>query len=111
MPNPSKNRLVYDHEFLQIVREKTDNSITWIVRHLSMDDPSIACNEERFDSLAQALQLLFELVDSEEKYATPVDLPHLSPAAKERLDGEHPKLYCIDPVKLEAAMRKQRIEQ
>jgi hypothetical protein len=49
-----------------------------------MDDPERVLNEERFNSLAQALRLICELVDSEEKYATPVDISHLSPAAKAR---------------------------
>ena len=66
-----------------------------------MDDPSRATRVEQFSLLSQALASVQEVIDLEERYAVPVEIPALCEAARKRLDGELPKLFVIDPGKLE----------
>jgi hypothetical protein len=97
--NP-KTKILYDYEFLQIVKIKTEAETCFTVRHLSMDDPSRATQTEQFSLLSQALASVQEIIDLEERYAIPVEIAALSEAARERLGGELPKLFVVDPEKL-----------
>jgi hypothetical protein len=96
----AKTKVLYDYQFLQIVKIKTETGTSFTVHHLSMDDPSHATHVEQFSLLSQALASVHEIVDLEERYAVPVEIPALSEAARERLDGELPKMFAVDPEKL-----------
>ena len=52
------------------------------------------------NSVSQALASVQEIIALEERYAVPVEIPTLCEAARERLDGELPKLFAVDPEKL-----------
>jgi hypothetical protein len=97
--NP-KTKVLYDYEFLRIVKIKTEAGTSFTDRHLSFGDPSRATHIEQFSLLSQALASVQEIIELEERYAVPVEIPALSEAARERLDGEPPKLFAVDPEKL-----------
>jgi hypothetical protein len=96
-------KIIYDHQFLQILRNRSLSGTRWIVRRLDFEEPSRVASEEEFDSLSKALWSVTEEVQLEEQYATPVEIPNLSEATKARLDGELPRLFCIDPSKLQSS--------
>jgi hypothetical protein len=93
-------KLVYDYQFLQIVRHRLNSSSQWIVRWLDFEEPSRVVSQETFESLSEALSSVRDQVQAEERYATAVEIPDLSEATKARLDGELPRLFCVDPSKL-----------
>jgi hypothetical protein len=97
--NP-KTKIIYDYEFLQIVKIKTETETIFVVRHLSIDDPSHATQLEQFSLLSEALASVQEIIDLEERYASPVEILSLCEAARKRLDGEQPKLFVVNPEKL-----------
>ena len=99
-PDTTQTKIVYDDQFLQILRRRSLANTQWIVRRLDFEEPSRVATEEQFDSLSEALGALREEIWFEEQYATPIDIPDLSEATKARLDGELPKLFCVDPNKL-----------
>jgi hypothetical protein len=94
------DKIIYDYQFLQILRRRMPVATRWIVRRLEFDEPDRVASEEIFDSLSAALDALSEEIKLEEQYATPVEIPGLSEATKARLDGELPRFFCIDPAKL-----------
>jgi hypothetical protein len=53
--NP-KTKVLYDYQFLQIVKIKTETGTCFIVRHLSIDDPSSATHVEQFSLSLQVRQ-------------------------------------------------------
>src|SRR5690348_15816784 len=104
--DPTQTKIVYEYQFLQILRQRSLAGIRWIVRRLEFEVPDRIASEEQFDSLSEALGLVEEEVRAEEHYGICVDIPGLSEATKARLDGELPRLLCIDPSKLENPILK-----
>jgi hypothetical protein len=93
-------KVIYDYQFLQILRIRSGSGTHWVVRRLQFEEPEQIESDQSFDSLSEALNQVREEVEVEEQYATPIDIPDLSEATRARLDGELPRLFCIDPSKL-----------
>ena len=92
-------KVVYDYQFLQILRIRSDSNRQWVVRRLMFEEPNWIESEEVFGSLSKALDHVQAEVQLEERYATPIDIPGLNERTMARLDGELPRFFCVDPNK------------
>ena len=94
-------KVVYDYQFLQILRIRLASNRQWVVRRLMFEEPNQIESEEVFGSLSKALDHVQKEVQLEERYATPIDIPGLNEGTMARLNGELPRFFCVDPNKLE----------